>query len=288
MTIVDDRAPAVTSIATSPAEPVGGGGGAPHLSVVIPAYNEERRIVPTLRRVLAYFAQRPYRTELVVVSDGSTDGTEWVVREAFAGLPPDGPVAASFHEYRPNAGKGKAVREGVRRTRGRFVAFTDADLSTPVEEIDRALEHLQSGRYQVVIGSRAAAGADVARKQPLYRRVSARFFNVLRDRIAGIRGLHDTQCGLKVFDGDVARAVFGQQRIDGFMFDVETMFIAQRLGLGIFEMGVRWEDAPDSRVRLVSGFRLLPDLTRIRLLHRHLTPADRATLVAAARPQEAR
>ena len=107
--------------------------------------------------------------------------------------------------------------------------------------------------------------------QPLYRRASA-FFNLLRDSIVGIRGLRDTQCGLKVFDGELARYIFSRQQIDGFMFDVETMYIAQRLR-SISELGVRWADAPESKVRLSSGLRLLPDLTRIRLLHRHLTPA---------------
>jgi dolichyl-phosphate beta-glucosyltransferase len=182
------------------------------------------------------------------------------------------------------------VREGVRLTRGRFVAFTDADLSTPVEEIDRARERLvddagaPAARPLVVIGSRSAAGAAVERKQPLYRRLSAKFFNVLRDVLTGIRGLQDTQCGLKVFDGTVARAIFARQQIDGFMFDVETMFIAQRLGLPIVEMGVRWADAPDSKVRVASGLRLVPDLLRIRFIHGGLTPADRPRLEQVEHP----
>jgi dolichyl-phosphate beta-glucosyltransferase len=253
--------------------------------LIIPAYNEERRLGPTLATVLAYLAARPYASEVIVVSDGSTDGTERVARSALAHVAGPGRVRGALYAYRPNAGKGKAVRTGVLATRGRFVAFADADLSTPIEEVDRALAHLArtgasavrgaaGGGYQVVIGSRAVDGADVQRSQPLYRRLSARLFNVLRDRIVGIRGLHDTQCGLKAFDGDAARAIFARQRIDGFMFDVETMFIAQRLGLPILELGVRWADAPESKVRLVSGLRLVPDLLRIRRLHRHLSPAD--------------
>ncbi|MGH2356105.1 MAG: dolichyl-phosphate beta-glucosyltransferase [Chloroflexota bacterium] len=267
-------------------------GPAPHLSLVIPAYNEERRLGPTLASVFAYFATQPYTTEVIVVSDGSGDGTGRVAQEAIDQLPRNGPVRATFYEYQPNAGKGKAVRTGVAHTLGRYVAFTDADLSTPVEEVDRALAYLQDGGpgdgasrgpYQVVIGSRAAVGAEVSRVQPLYRRLSARFFNVLRDGIVGIRGLHDTQCGLKVFAGDVARFIFARQRIDGFMFDVETMYIAQRLQLPILELGVRWADAPESKVRLTSGFRLLPDLTRIRLLHRHLSPRALPVALVAGR-----
>lgn len=261
---------------------------APHLSLVIPAYDEERRLGPTLARVLVYLAGRPYTSEVIVVSDGSTDGTERVARQALAGLNPAGQVQGSFQAYTPNAGKGKAVRTGVMSTRGRYVAFTDADLSTPVEEVDRALARLTGsdgapGRYRVVIGSRAVSGATVQRRQPLYRRLSARFFNILRDGIVGIRGLQDTQCGLKVFEGEAARAIFGRQTVDGFMFDVETVYIAQRLGFPILELGVQWADAPESKVRLSSARRLLPDLVRIRLRHRHVTPADAAVLEGSVR-----
>jgi dolichyl-phosphate beta-glucosyltransferase len=268
--------------ASVPPDEMKRGAGRPHLSLVIPAYNEERRLGPTLASIFSYFASRPYTTEVIVVSDGSSDQTSRVAQEAISRLAPGGHVRGRYYEYQPNAGKGRAVRTGVGYTSGQYVAFTDADLSTPVEEVDRALGYLEGDaagpaaqlRYRVVIGSRAAAGADVARAQPLYRRASAKFFNVLRDSIVGIRDLRDTQCGLKVFDGDIARYIFGRQRIDGFMFDVETMYIAQRLRLPILELGVRWADAPeDSKVRFSSGLRLLPDLTRIRLIHRRLTPA---------------
>lgn len=273
------------------APPAGSGvpGNLPHLSLVIPAYNEERRLAPTLASVFQFFAERPYSTEVIVVSDGSDDGTSRVAQDAISLLSGHSRATGRFYEYQPNTGKGRAVRTGVAYTRGRFVAFTDADLSTPVEEVDRALRHLDGGlagaggdgRYQVVIGSRAADGADVSRRQPIYRRLSARLFNVLRDGIVGIRGLRDTQCGLKVFDGDVARFIFACQRIDGFMFDVETMYIAQRLRLPILELGVRWADAPESKVRLSSGLRLLPDLTRIRLLHQGLNPAAMPVALSA-------
>jgi dolichyl-phosphate beta-glucosyltransferase len=218
-----------------------------------------------------------------VVSDGSTDGTEQVAQEAFRAASGMEKVRTRFLDYFPNRGKGKAVRTGVTATHGTFVAFADADLSTPIEEVDRALAFMEGGAFSVVIGSRAADDASVERRQPLYRRLSARLFNVLRDRIAGIRGLRDTQCGLKVFEGEVARAIFGRQRVDGFMFDVETMYIAQRLGLPIREMGVRWADAPESKVRLSSGFRLVPDLLRIRLAHQALRPSDLPLLVRSAR-----
>lgn len=255
----------------------------PYLSLVIPAYNEERRLEPTLDRVVNYFQERPYSTEIVVVSDGSRDDTVRVAEAALGHLPAGSRVRGVVHAYTPNAGKGKAVRTGVRHTHGRVVAFTDADLSTPIEEVDRALPYVDdgngNGRYPVVIGSRAVSGADVSRAQPLYRRLSAQFFNVLRNSLVGIHGLRDTQCGLKLFSGEAARYIFARQQIDGFMFDVETVFIAQRLGLPILELGVRWADAPDSKVRLSSGLRLVPDLLRIRLLHQGLTPTDAPSIL---------
>jgi len=259
----------------------------PHLSLVIPAFNEEGRLGPTLERVLTFFQERPYATEVIVVSDGSQDATCRVAESAFAALPAGGNVQARVLEYQPNSGKGRAVRIGVRATTGRFVAFTDADLSTPIEEVDRALRRVEDGTHMLVIGSRAVEGAAVERSQPLYRRLSARFFNVCRDGIAGLRGLKDTQCGLKVFDGPVARFIFARQIVDGFMFDVETMFVAQRLGLPILELGVRWADSPDSRVKLSSGLRMVPDLLRIRFAHSGLSRADLPPLAATSRATSA-
>lgn len=264
--------------------PVANHAHAPHLSLVIPAYNESLRLGRLLGHVIAYLEARPYETELVVVSDGSIDGTRDVVEASFAIVDPAGPLRARCLEYFPNAGKGRAVRTGVAATRGAHVAFTDADLSTPIEEVDRALSVLTSldgVGTRVVIGSRAVTGARVGRRQPLYRQLSARLFNVLRDGITGVHTLRDTQCGLKVFDGPLARAIFARQVIDGFMFDVETVYIAQQLGIAIHELGVAWDDDPDTRVRWTSALRLLPDLMRIRLAHRGLRPGDRARMVAA-------
>jgi dolichyl-phosphate beta-glucosyltransferase len=262
--------------AAVPASVAASSGAQPYLSLVVPAYNEERRLGSSLERIVAYLGAMPASTELIVVDDGSLDRTTAFAEAAFARSPvvASGRVRAFVHRYVPNAGKGRAVRAGVALTRGRYVAFSDADLSTPLAEIDRALLLLQHGACRIVAGSRAVAGATVGRRQPRYRQWSARLFNVLRDSIAGVQGLHDTQCGLKVFDGDVARWVFGRQVIDGFMFDVETMVIAQRLGISVYEMGVRWDDVPDSKVRLSSGLRLLPDLVRIRLAHRRVSPSD--------------
>ena len=256
---------------------------APHLSLVIPAYNEAVRLGRHLDHVIRFFGARHFTTELIVVSDGSTDGTRQVVEAAFASIDPSGPLRAWCLEYFPNAGKGRAVRTGVLASRGNHVAFTDADLSTPIEEVDRALTvlcALDNPGARIVIGSRAVRGARIGQKQPVYRQMSARLFNVLRDGITGVHTLRDTQCGLKVFDGPLARAIFAMQVIDGFMFDVETVYIAQRMGIVISELGVAWDDDPDSRVRLSSALRLLPDLLRIRMSHRRIRREHREAIIA--------
>jgi dolichyl-phosphate beta-glucosyltransferase len=258
--------------------------GQPYLSLVIPAYNEARRLGTTLRAVLSFLRGHAFDSELVLVDDGSSDGTAELATRLLAETPPARNVDARVLTYRPNAGKGHAVRTGVVATRGRFVAFADADLATPLDQINRALPYLdppdgQPRAYDLVVGSRAVAGARIERYQPLYRRLSARLFNAIRDTLVPVSGVTDSQCGFKLFEGDLARAIFARQRVDGFMFDVETLFIAQRLGLRVLELGVPWADAGESKVRFSSGFRIVPDLLRARGLHGRLTPADRAGLV---------
>ncbi|HEV8637848.1 MAG TPA: dolichyl-phosphate beta-glucosyltransferase [Chloroflexota bacterium] len=239
----------------------------PRLSVVVPAYDEERRIGATLARIRRYFETQPYPVELVVVDDGSRDGTVAVARQALAGFP-----SGQLISYRPNRGKGYAVRTGIVATGGEYVLFTDADLSTPIEEVRRAFDLIERGN-DLVLGSRAAG--DVRVEQPPYRRLAAKLFNVVRDLIVGRSGVVDTQCGFKLFRGDVARDVFSRQRVDRFMFDAETLFVARRLGYRYAEMPVAWADAPGSKVRVVRGaLELLPELLSIRLRHGHLRPGD--------------
>jgi dolichyl-phosphate beta-glucosyltransferase len=232
------------------------------LSVIIPAYNEARRLPPHLGAVLAYLRARYPDFELIVVDDGSRDETAAAVRAALAGEP-----RARLLAYRPNRGKGYAIRTGVLASRGARVVFLDADLSTPIEEIPAALERLE--RADVVIGSRDLPASDIRAPQPFYRRLASEIFKWVRYLMVGLWRIHDTQCGFKAYRGGVARQLFALAQVDRFMFDVEVLYLAERAGLRIEEMPVRWTDAPGSTVRFWEGMvHMVRDLWRIRWLHR--------------------
>lgn len=239
------------------------------LSVVIPAYNEERRIGPTLERVVAYLAARPGTAEVLVVIDGSRDRTGAVVREVRSDVP------VRLFDRGVNAGKGSCVRRGMLAAEGRLRLFSDADLSTPIEEVERLAAEMAAGA-DVAIGSRRLPGSTVRIPQPWPRRTMGSLFNWCARGLA-VPGVRDTQCGFKLFSADAARRIFPRQRIDEFGFDVELLWIARRHGLRIAEVPVTWDDDPRSTVRPVAdAARMVRDLVRIRL-------ADRRGLYAAPR-----
>jgi dolichyl-phosphate beta-glucosyltransferase len=232
------------------------------LTVIIPAYNEEQRLGPQLGRVLEYLRANYPDFELIVVDDGSRDGTAAVVKAVIADE-----ARARLITYQPNRGKGYAIRQGVLASQGAQVVFLDADLSTPVEEIPRALEQLKHA--PVVIGSRDLPDSDVRGKQPLYRRLASDVFKWVRYLMIGLWRLSDTQCGFKAYRGHIARQLYALARVDRFMFDVEILYLADRARLNIIEMPVRWADAPGSKVRFWEGLvNMVRDLWRIRRLHR--------------------
>lgn len=239
----------------------------PHLSVVIPAYNEARRLPATLERVLHHLNGQDYDANVIVVDDGSTDGTADVARQY-------------DHQHRrvdvienPHQGKGATVRRGMLAAEGEIILFTDADLSAPIEEIDRLLPWFDEG-YDVVIGSREGAGARRF-NEPLYRHLMGRVFNFLV-RLLTVEGIQDTQCGFKAFRRDVARDLFGRMRlysdsgeaVEGAMvtaFDVEILFLAQRLGYQIREVPVEWHYSNETKVNPVKdSWRNLRDVLRVR------------------------
>jgi len=234
-----------------PAEPT------PQLTVVVPAYNEARRITPTLAAIRAYAQTSGRRIELLVVDDGSRDGTADVVRAFDAG-----PLLLRVLVNDRNRGKGHSVRRGMLEGAGDALLLSDADLSTPIEEVDRLLACLAGGAG-VAIGSRDMPESVLSPPQPWTRRALAYLLRNVR-RIFLLRGVRDTQCGFKLFTREAARVIFSRQTIEGFAFDVEVLVLAERLGHRICEVGVVWRNDRDSRVRVLKdGFVTVAALFRI-------------------------
>jgi dolichyl-phosphate beta-glucosyltransferase len=232
------------------------------LSLIIPAYNEAGRIGPSLAIALAYLQAQPYESELLVIDDGSRDDTAAICRAVLNEQP-----NAQVVGYQPNRGKGYAVRTGVLAAQGEWVAFLDADMSTLPDEIDNAWSHIAAGA-EMVIGSRAHPAAEIMQPAPWFRRLSTDIFTATRSALVGLRQYHDTQCGFKVYQRAKVQPLYQKAIINRFMFDVEILYLAEKAGLRVVEMPVRWADAKGSKVRVLAGFwQMLRDLIRIRWQH---------------------
>ena len=233
------------------------------LSIVIPAYNEEGRLPETLRKTVNWCGAHDLEFEVIVVDDGSRDGTLALGR-LFEETDKRVRVLPCAHQ-----GKGAAVRTGVLNAKGHFVLFMDADGATPLTEIPKLIAGIEEG-YDVAIGSRVVSREGEAEvKTPLHRRIIGRTFAFFTGLLA-LGGIADTQCGFKMFRGDIAVAIFSRQKTVGFAFDVELLFIARRLSLSIVEVPVNWVAQPGSKVNLVTdSFRMLWDICRISWLHRN-------------------
>jgi len=214
----------------------------PALSVVIPCYNEARRLPPTLAHTLDYLRQNGCDYEIVVVDDGSADET---ANNAQAVAAQDARVRVI--RYTPNRGKGYAVRIGMLAATKAAVLFMDADNSTEIEEVDKCMPWLQSGAYDIVIGSRANVGAQLARTQHPLRKMLGKLYGFLTRSIA-FYGIRDTQCGFKLFTHAAAQRVFGALQSPSAIFDIELLMRASRAGLHIKEVGVTWTHDPESRL----------------------------------------
>jgi dolichyl-phosphate beta-glucosyltransferase len=232
--------------------------GAVRLSVVIPAFNEHRRLPGTVNHVRRYLAGRSHNYELILVDDGSTDETLHYMRELAHEWP-----AVRVVTLTPNRGKGRAVTEGIRVARGDLVLFSDADLSTPIEELPKLEQAVEAGA-DVAFGSRGAPGAREV-NQPFYRQVMGRTFNVLVQLLV-LPGFHDTQCGFKLFRNTAARELFASIRTEGFAFDVEVLWRARQARYRVVEVPVRWLNSDSTRVSpLRHSVQMLRDLLWLRI-----------------------
>jgi dolichyl-phosphate beta-glucosyltransferase len=232
---------------------------APYLTLILPAFDEVNSIKATLEDICRYFASRGIDYQIIVAADG-TDGTRELVADM---AETNRALRVIGNEQR--LGKGKGIRDAIRIADGRFIGYADADNKVPMDDFDKIRPHLDAG-YDLVIGSRALEQSKVERSQPLYRQVGSKGFHLFMQTVVGLPGIHDSQCGFKFFTSAAARRIFGMQRIDGYMFDVEILSLAIRLGYRIREVPIRWRDDGDSRLQLFRGnLQNVVDIFRIRL-----------------------
>jgi dolichyl-phosphate beta-glucosyltransferase len=233
----------------------------PPFSLVIPAFNEADRIAQTLRDALRYLETTSPQSELIVVNDGSTDATSEIAREVFAAR---GGVTARLLEHSPNRGKGAAVREGLLAATTPIGLFSDADLSTPIEEAPKLIEPIAAGELDVTFGSRALDRSLIGQRQPWRREQGGRVFNLIVRLATGLP-YWDTQCGFKAFRLGVFRPILEAARTDGFGFDVEFLYLARKAHLRMKEIPVRWNHSEGSKVNVArDSIRMLREVAALR------------------------
>jgi glycosyltransferase involved in cell wall biosynthesis len=231
----------------------------PFLSIVVPAFNEGSRIGHALESIRSYAAAKSFAIELIVVDDDSRDETPGLLTASARDFP-----ALRVLRNERNRGKGYTVRRGVLAAQGTFVAFADADLSAPIEEVDQLLRALESAGADAAVGSRALKRELIGVHQPWFREFGGRLFNLLVRLITGLK-VRDTQCGLKLFRRAVTRRAFEQQRVEGFGFDPELLFLIERLGGKVVEVPVRWNDNPATKVHFLrDAMRMAVELVLLR------------------------
>ena len=232
----------------------------PYLSVVIPCFDEENRLGPTLENIVDYLKRQNYASEIIVVDDGSRDKTAELAERKL------GPFPHRVLRLGTNQGKGEAVKRGVLEAGGQCILFTDADLSTPIEEVALLTERLKDG-FDLAIGSRALRDSRVMIRQNLIRESMGKIFNRIA-RLFSFRKISDSQCGFKCFRRDAARDLFQMQKLKGFSFDAEIIYLAQKKGYRIAEIPVTWRNSPYSRVHILKdSVRMLIDVFRIPWIH---------------------
>jgi len=229
----------------------------PTVSIVIPAFNEATRIGDSVRKIDEFLERKPFSAEVIIVDDGSMDATASVVSSAKS------PNLRLIRNGR-NLGKGYSVRQGVMQADGRYVLFTDADLSAPIDELKKLLDLAMSEDADIVIGSRAVDRRYIGKRQSRFREIGGIAFNQVVRLLLGLN-IHDTQCGFKLFHRERTKFLFEKQTTQGYGFDPELLFLATRYGLKIKEVPVKWNHSEGSKVNPVrDGLKMLFDLVRIR------------------------
>ncbi len=232
------------------------------ISIVIPAYNEEKRIISTLKKIKDYLEKEDYRYEIIVVDDGSKDRTSKIIKKI-----KEKDNRISLIHFLKNRGKGAAVKEGVLSAKGRYILFTDSDLSTPIEELDKLLFWVKERDYDIAIGSRGLPESKILIPQLWYREKMGKIFNIFV-RLLVVPEIFDTQCGFKLFRRKIAQHLFHLQRVSNLAFDVEIIYLSKSFGYSVKEIPVHWINSPQSKVHLLSdSLRMLITLIKIFLRH---------------------
>ena len=229
------------------------------ISIIVAAYNEEKRLVPSLFAIRDFCNAGNIECEIIVVDDGSKDATRHVATETVSQIP-----ALNVIGYDTNMGKGHALRTGVLSSKGDYVLLTDADLSTPIEELSKLMDFLHNNGYDIAIGSRALALSQILKKQPWWRQNMGKLFNKIVKTLV-IGDFDDTQCGFKLFTGESARNLFKQAQVNRFAYDVEILALAKKHGYKIREVPIKWVNSPQSKVNpLTDSVQMFFDLLKIR------------------------
>lgn len=233
----------------------------PTISLIFPAYNEEKRIEQTVSEAVQYFVDNGFTYEIIVAADGD-DSTRDIVSKMGESNP-------NIHVIGNNErrGKGYGLRQAMPLCKGKYIGFSDADNKTPITELDKVMPLLQQGA-DMVIGQRPYGGDLIEKKQKWYRQLGSRGFRIFMHFAVGLDDIVDTQCGFKFFKAPIAKDLFARQKIDGYMYDVEILYLAEQLGYGIQQVEVRWRDDGDSRLDLIAGnIRNVKDVLKVRRLH---------------------
>ena len=229
-----------------------------HLSVIIPAYNEEKRIKATLLDIDKYLKKQTYSYEIIVVSDGSTDNTVSLVK----GLKPQ-VLNLRIIDNKKNHGKGYVVRQGMLEAGGDYRLFMDADNSTTIHHLDKFWPYIKQS-YDIVIGSIEIKGAEIKEEAAWYRRILGKYSKYIIRFLAGLWEIHDTQRGFKLFTAQAAESIFSRQTIMAWGFDIEILVLAKKMGFKIKEVPIKWNNPSGSKVTLKSYIKTLKDLLQIK------------------------